>query len=153
MPNRPLPRKIAKNFAAQIFLACQYLHSQKIAWDDLRCGNIVITSDLGIKVIDFGQAHSYKDFHPQYHRSQELPNLERFASDLFFLQSGMGSFYHRLTYEEMEIAVQHVVQQEPEQSLALQALLDMVQPFSTGKLSYARADCQMRRYFGIGPGK
>ena len=153
MPSRPLTPAIARNFAAQIFLACQYLHSHHIAWTDLELCNVVVTPQLGIKIIYFGQSYSFKDFHFQYHRSQQLRDLQRFASSIFFLSTGMGSFYHALTFEEMQIAVDQAVQRNPARSTSLQALLKLVEPLSTGRLSYDEADENTRKHFGIGSDK
>jgi len=53
---QPLPGDQVKKYAAEIFLALQYLHSLGIAHRDLKPDNIMIGESDHIKIMDFGVA-------------------------------------------------------------------------------------------------
>ena len=52
-------------FAKQILDCLEYIHRCKIVHMDIKQGNILIDSDLTIKVIDFSASCSYSEFNPE----------------------------------------------------------------------------------------
>ena len=52
--SNPLPENIAKFFTAQIILALEWIHANKIIYRDLKLENLLIKSDYYLLLIDFG---------------------------------------------------------------------------------------------------
>ena len=52
--HNPLPENIAKFFTAQIILALDWIHKNKIIYRDLKLENLLIKSDYYLLLIDFG---------------------------------------------------------------------------------------------------
>jgi len=50
------PENLAKFYAAEIYIALQYLHQKKIIYRDLKPENIILDNNGHIKLIDFGLA-------------------------------------------------------------------------------------------------
>jgi serine/threonine-protein kinase len=57
VPGQPLPTAQAMSIARQTCDALAYLHAQGIVHRDIKPGNVLLTSDGQVKIIDFGIAH------------------------------------------------------------------------------------------------
>lgn len=55
-----LPEARACHFFRQIVAAVEYCHSQGICHRDIKCENILLDSNMNVKLIDFGFARSFK---------------------------------------------------------------------------------------------
>ena len=52
-------------FTKQILEALQYIHNCKIIHMDIKHGNILVNSNLNIKLTDFSDSFSYSAYHPE----------------------------------------------------------------------------------------
>ena len=59
-----LPETILCYFAQQILEGLQYMHKCKIIHNDIKQGNIVVDSNLDIKITDFSVSCTYANFNP-----------------------------------------------------------------------------------------
>jgi serine/threonine protein kinase len=76
------PNDVALFYIAEIILAFEHLHSQKIAYRDLKPENLLIASDGHIKITDFGFAKKIED------RSYTLCGTPEYLAPEIILQQG-----------------------------------------------------------------
>ncbi len=56
-----LSEKVARGYTRQILMGLQYLHVKGVVHRDLKCGNVLITTDGVVKLADFGVSKQIKD--------------------------------------------------------------------------------------------
>lgn len=76
------PNDVALFYTAEIIHAFEHLHSQKIAYRDLKPENLLIASDGHIKITDFGFAKKIED------RSYTLCGTPEYLAPEIILQQG-----------------------------------------------------------------
>ena len=65
LKRKVLSETITCYFAKQILEALDYIHKCKIIHMDIKQGNILVDSNLNLKLTDFSVSCSYSDFHPE----------------------------------------------------------------------------------------
>lgn len=76
------PNDVALFYVAEIILAFEHLHSQKIAYRDLKPENLLIASDGHLRITDFGFAKKIDD------KSYTLCGTPEYLAPEIILQQG-----------------------------------------------------------------